>query len=187
MSTIVLARHGRPVWDFATPIPGHALAEWIRGIDGAPIDRSLRPSPTLLELAHASRCIAASTLRRSLESAEILHPGEPPYVEPLFREVYLPTAIRSGLRLRPRVWTLLARIAWYCGWAPGVESFAEARRRATAAATRLTELARTRGQLLLIGHGQLNGLIGKRLRRAGWRGPWLRPRRYWAFAVYEQS
>ena len=185
MPTIVLARHGRPAWDFATPIPGHALAEWIRGMDGAPIDPSVRPSPQLLELARESRGLAASPLRRSLESAEILCPGEAPYLEPLFREVYLPTAIRSGVRLRPRLWSLLARTGWYCGWSPGVERFSDAPRRATAAAALLVSLASQRGQLLLIGHGRMNGLIGKRLRRAGWRGPRLRPRRYWAFAVYE--
>jgi broad specificity phosphatase PhoE len=183
----VLARHGKPACDFATPIPGHRLAEWIRGMDDAPLDPVLAPPAELLRLARASSGIAASPLRRSLESAKLLRPDQAPEVEPRFREIYLPTAIRSGLRLPPRLWALLARAAWYCGWSPGVESFTEARRRASAAATLLETLALERGFLLLIGHGQLNGLIGKRLRRSGWRGPWLRPRRYWAFAVYQRS
>lgn len=155
-------------------------------MDEAPLDPSLPPSPELARHARASRGIAASPLRRSLESAKLLCPEQTPVIEPLFREVYLPTAIRSGLRLRPRLWNLLARVAWYCGWSPGVESFPEARRRASAAAALLASLAQERGYLLLTGHGQMNGLIGKRLRRAGWRGPRLRPRRYWAFAVYQR-
>jgi broad specificity phosphatase PhoE len=183
----VLARHGRPACDFRTPIPGRRFAEWIRGMDEAALDPALPPPPELVRLAEASRLIATSPLRRSLESARQLRPEQRPLVEPLFREVYLPTALRSAVRLRPRLWNLLTRIAWYCGWSPGVESFAEARRRADHAAEQLVALALERGDLLLIGHGQMNGLIGKRLRRAGWRGPWLRPRRYWAFAVYERS
>jgi len=35
---IVLARHGRTAWDFRTPIPGHALGEWLRGEGEAPLD-----------------------------------------------------------------------------------------------------------------------------------------------------
>jgi len=183
----VLARHGKPACDFVTPIGGRDLAEWLRGMDNAPLDPSLPPPAELVRLAREAQVIAASPLRRSLESAQQLCPDQPPVVEPLFREVFLPTAIRSGLRLRPRLWTLLARAAWYAGWSPGVESFAEARRRAATAATLLASFAQERGSLLLIGHGQMNGLLGKRLLRAGWRGPWLRPRRYWAFAIYERS
>ena len=161
------------------------MAEWVRGVDLAPIDPLHRPSAELELWARRSNGIAASPLRRSLESAAVLCPGAAPDVEPEFREIYLPTAIPFGLKLPPRLWSLLARGAWYCGWSPGVESFAEARRRASRMAVRLAELARDRETLLLAGHGQMNGLIGKRLRRSGWRGPWLRPRRYWAFAVYE--
>src|SRR6185436_3380847 len=36
---IVLARHGRPAWDFRTPIAGHGLAEWLRGEAAAPLAR----------------------------------------------------------------------------------------------------------------------------------------------------
>jgi broad specificity phosphatase PhoE len=161
------------------------MAAWVRGVDGAPLDPSRPPPPGLLELARSSSLIAASPLRRSLESARRLAPGQPPLIDAVFREVFLPTAIRSRLRLPPRLWNLLARTAWYCGWSPGIENFPEARRRAAIAATMLAELAARHGQILLAAHGVFNGLIAARLRRTGWRGPWIRPRRYWAFAVYE--
>jgi broad specificity phosphatase PhoE len=184
LPVIVLARHGKPDWDEKTPIPGRALAEWVRGRDAAPIDRSSRPPAELVRIAQSSRVLAASPLRRSIESAELVAPGLAPQVNSLFQEVFLPTAIPLGLRLRPTAWSSLARLAWYCGWSPGVETFAAARHRASRAAAVLAELASARESVLLVGHGIQNGLIGRRLRRAGWSGPRFRTRRFWAFAVY---
>jgi broad specificity phosphatase PhoE len=186
LPTIVLARHGKPVWDETTPIPGHGLGAWARGRDEAPIDRSYLPPAELVRIAQSSRLLATSPLRRSRESADAVAPGVVPRVDSLFREVFLPTAIRSGLRLSPRLWSSLARAAWYGGWSPGVESFAAARRRSSLAASALLELAAIHGSVLLVGHGIMNGLIGHRLRRAGWGGPRFRTRRLWAFAEYQQ-
>jgi broad specificity phosphatase PhoE len=137
-----------------------------------------------VQIARSSGGLAASPLRRSLESAAAVAPNVAPHVNPLFREVFLPTAFHSGMRLRPKVWTTLARCAWYCGWSPGVESLPEALDRASRATAVLLELAAAHQSVLLTGHGLLNGFIGMRLRRAGWSGPRFRPRRYWAFAVY---
>lgn len=185
MRVIVLARHGRPVCDTRTPIAGREVAEWSKGRDEAPIDRGFPPPAELVRVAQSSGVVAASTLRRSLESAAAVAPGAPPVVDPEYREVSLPTEIHSGVRMRPKAWTTLARIAWYCGWSPGVENLAEARDRAALAATSLIELAAAHHSVLLTGHGMFNGLIGKQLRDAGWSGPRMRPRRYWAFAMYQ--
>jgi broad specificity phosphatase PhoE len=188
-TTVVLARHGKPVWDEKTPIAGSELAEWVRGRDAAPIDPSdPPPSAELLRIARSCRLLTTSQLRRSIESAKVVAaPHLTPQVNPVFQEVSTPTEIHSGLRMPPKAWKAVARSAWYSGWSPGVESFAEARRRARLAAMILIELASAHQSVLLVGHGIFNGLIGRRLRRAGWRGPRLRPRRLWAFAVYERD
>lgn len=185
-ATIVLARHGKPAWDEKTPIPGHGLAAWVQGRDAAPIDPSLSPPAELVGIARSSRVLAASTLRRSIESAALVAPGVAPQVKELFGEVFLPTEIHAGLRLPPKVWTSIARSAWYTGWSPGVESFAEARKRAALAAMVLIELASAYESVLLVGHGLMDGLIGLRLRHAGWKGPRLRPRRLWSFDTYRR-
>jgi broad specificity phosphatase PhoE len=70
-------------------------------------------------------------------------------------------------------------VAWHIGWSQGAESVREARRRAQRAAERLVELAREHGSVMLIGHGQINRLIARALRRMGWHGS--RPgRAYWS-------
>src|SRR5947199_165499 len=127
-------RHGRQAWDFGTPIPGRALGESLRGEGEAPLDASSRPSAELERLSKEAKCLVASPLRRSRDSARLLAPTTSPLVDPCFREAELPSAIQSGLRLRPEMWALLARTAWFCGWSAGVESFQDARDRAAQAA-----------------------------------------------------
>jgi len=181
---IILARHGRPAWDFRTPIPGHAFAEWRRGEDDAPLDPSHRPSAELEQLIRQAKCLAASPLRRSRDSAQLLAPSTVPLIDACFREAELPCAIRSSLRLRPDVWGWLARSAWFCGWSAGVESFRTARERAAKAATILIARADASGAVLLVGHGLMNVLIARHLRTAGWRGPRFPSSQHWAFGVY---
>jgi broad specificity phosphatase PhoE len=185
--TIVLARHGKPAWDARTPIPGYALADWARGRDAAPIDPGDPPPAELVRIARSSRVLAASPLRRSLESAQAVAPGVAPRIDPLFSEVALPAGVRADLRLRPTLWSSLARLAWYFGWSPGIESYPAARERALQAATALAELAAAEETILLVGHGIMNGMIGRRLRRAGWNGPWFRARHHWALTVYRRA
>jgi len=183
---IVLARHGRPAWDFRTPIAGHALAEWLRGEAEAPLAASPRPSPELEQFSRAAPCLVASPLRRSRDSARLLAPAAVPLIDPCFREAELPSGFGSGLRLRPLMWAGIARSAWFCGWSDGVESFKAARDRAASAASLLTRHAEQFGAVVLAGHGLMNILIGQRLRAAGWRGPlWPSPR-HWSFGVFER-
>lgn len=183
---IVLARHGRLIWDFATPIRGRAFGEWLRGENSAPTDPSHRPSAELQDLVRTADGIVASPLRRSLDSASLLAPAAEPLIDACFREAELPFAIAIGLRLPAIMWAGLARIAWFCGWSPGVESFGAARGRAAEAARTLAAQAEVRGAVVLVGHGLMNILIAARLRGAGWRGPVLPGQRHWGFAVYDK-
>ncbi len=187
MKTIVLVRHGRIAWSFLTLIPGYALKEWRRGEDAAPLDTSYRPprGGELERLIATAAALVASPLRRSLESARLLAPAAEPLIDARFREAELPAAIRSGVRLPAKVWASLARAAWFAGWADGVESFRDARARATSAAAILCEHAETRGAVALVGHGLMNILIAGQLRAAGWRGPRLPSQRHWGYAVYD--
>src|SRR2546426_11033601 len=88
---IILARHGRPAWDFRTPIPGHGLGAWLRAEGEAPLDASSRPGAELERLSREAKCLAASPLRRSRDSARLLAPTTPSLVDPCFREAELPS------------------------------------------------------------------------------------------------
>lgn len=185
MSTITLVRHGTPDWDFRTPIAGAALARWLDGERAAALVPGQRPSAELSAHVRGTRCIVASPLRRSIESARLVAPALHPIIDECFTEPALPCALSSRLRLRPGAWTWLARSAWFCGWSAGVESFSAARARALLAGRRLVALAAEHGDVVLIGHGLMNILIAAQLRRLGWRGPRFPRPRHWAFAVYQ--
>jgi broad specificity phosphatase PhoE len=138
----------------------------------------------LVELTRQAKCVCTSPLRRSRESAALLAPGITTLMDADFREAELPCGFRSGLRLPPHLWGLVARSAWCCGWSTGVETFAAARQRAAQAAALLRARAARDGLVVLVGHGFLNILIAQHLRAAGWRGPRLPSQRHWGFAVY---
>jgi broad specificity phosphatase PhoE len=138
----------------------------------------------------AIRCLVTSTMRRAIESAELVAPGRPPLTNALFDEAGLPTAIGLGLALPPEHWGAIARVAWMLGWSPwwpevdraararGAESAREANARAARAATHLANLASTHGSVVLFGHAMLNTLIARALRRDGWTRAGS-PRAYW--------
>ena len=181
---IILARHGTPAWDFTTPISGRDLASWLEGERDAALQPIQRPSAELAQLVRGASCVIASPLRRSIESARLIAPAVVPLIDEQFREPPLPCDIQSPLRLRPGIWTWLARSAWFCGWSAGVETFKAARKRAAEAARILVSRAEAHGTVALIGHGLMNILIAGRLRATGWMGPRFPRPRHWAFGVY---
>jgi broad specificity phosphatase PhoE len=178
MPEILLVRHGRPVCDHASRIPGCDFTRWVDAYDRAPLDVRSQPSAGLRAQVATIHCLVTSTMRRAVDSAAVLAPGRTALTTPLFDEAGVPTAIRTRLPLAPGHWDVIARGAWFMGWSPGVESFTEARVRATRAADRLADLAAEHDSVMLVGHGMLNTLIARALRRNGWAGKGS-PRAYW--------
>lgn len=182
MPEIILARHGRPLQDHRSGMGGREFDGWVAGLDQAPLDVTLAPPPSLVELAARARCIVTSTMRRSVESAALLAPGRPVLSEPLFVEAGMPAAAPGGVALRSHHWGVLSRIAWFLGWSRGTESWPEARQRAGRAAARLGELAGEHGSVLLVGHGMMNMAIQRALRADRWSGGGWRSA-YWSHVI----
>jgi broad specificity phosphatase PhoE len=182
----VLVRHGVPACDHLAPIPGRDFGRWVREYDRAPLNKAIGPPASLVERAGRAGVVVTSTLRRSIESAELLVPGRQAGRDSLFDEVGIPVAIAIPLALRPSSWDILARLAWVAGWSAGVESLSAARARARRVAERLAELALAHGSVMLVGHGMLNTLAAHALRKRGWTGSGA-TRRYWACATLRKN
>jgi broad specificity phosphatase PhoE len=58
--------------------------------------------------------------------------------------------------------------------------------RAREAAAMLDALAREHERLLVVGHGNFNGLIARELRRLGWKGPHRTASKNWDATVYRR-
>ena len=65
----------------------------------------------LRDAARGARCVVASDLRRSIESAACLAPVDTIRVEASLREVGFPESLDSSLRLSPGLWVFIARAA----------------------------------------------------------------------------
>jgi broad specificity phosphatase PhoE len=186
MPEILLMRHGPPVCDRAARVRGCDFAAWVDAYESAALDRRAGPPAALCRRAAVVACIVTSTMRRAVESAEVVAPGRSASSSALFDEAGLPAKIPLRLALRPSYWDVLARVAWLAGWSAGAETAAEASARAERAAERLAALARAHGSVLLVGHGMLNTLIARSLRRQGWHGSGS-PRAYWGTVALRRA
>jgi broad specificity phosphatase PhoE len=158
----------------------------LEGERDAPLHPSSQPGVELVQLARNADFLVATPLRRSRESARLLSPHAAPTIAEDAREAALPSALRSRLRLPPDLWAGVARVAWFCGWSPGVESLGDTRLRAARAAQTLQGMA-AQGDVLVIGHGLMNALIAAQLRALGWKGPLFPSRPHWGFGTYSPA
>ncbi len=183
---IILMRHGRPDIDETSPMPARAFAGWLDDYRNAPLTAETPPT-SALDCAQRVRLVVCSPLRRSIESAERLG-RQDGLIEPGFEEMDLPQSGLPLLRLSPRGWALLFRLAWLAGYRGNAqESARQAKRRAGKAASRLTELAETHESLLFVGHGLLNHFIARQLLANGWSGPKRPASGHWAWSRYEKA
>lgn len=180
---IVLMRHGRPLVASPGLVSPAGLLDWIAAYDGAEVDQQDVPEEARA-LARSCSVIASSSTLRALSSLRAL--GVDPHIcDALFREAHLPSG-RWPLPLLPvQAWALCFRLRWLLGRNDGGESCALARERAGLAAARLVALAGN-DSVLLMGHGWMNRLIGRRLLASGWQCRSTQPRGYWSSAVFER-
>jgi broad specificity phosphatase PhoE len=65
------------------------------------------------------------------------------------------------------------------------ETIAATRNRAERATSRICELARHHGTVMVVGHGMFNRFVAARLRARRWRGPVALPSAYWSAAAFQ--
>ena len=170
--TILIVRHGKPILSPRDAHPAMKAADyrefWIR-YDQAGLSPGSMPPLPLRKVANDARRIFVSVLPRSQESARAVVGDSSVEIDPVMVEASLPPPPLWGLRLRPRHWGIVARLAWGLGRAGGMESHTAARERARAAAGKLAEAAENEQNVVLFGHGWFNRMIISALRDMGWK------------------
>lgn len=164
MRAIHLVRHAKPLFDASLHVRGGDLAPLIGAYDQAALE-SIPPPMAIGDVG----VLFASDLRRSTESAAAFFPRLTYRSLSVFREAETPQRLPRFLALRFSTATILARGAWLCGYSPGIESFAEARVRAKEASTILVAKSQAPGDVVLVGHGFFNRMIGNALKGLGWK------------------
>jgi broad specificity phosphatase PhoE len=185
---IVLARHGRPDLpvEARRPISGREIGRWYRCYNDSGIVGGTPPI-RLQEAVQGARCVVASDLRRSIESAACLAPADSVRVEASLREVGFPESLDSSLRLSPGVWVLIARAAQMLDSHDDEGGRFAVRARASQVAGTLARLAHDHQSVVAVGHGWFNRFIARELRRQGWHGPRFVPAGYWSSVTYERA
>lgn len=184
---ISLIRHGKSMHTENQKITSTEFKSWIEKYDSHGVfEENIYPASTL-ERVEKANVIITSDLRRSIESARLLSQHTSIVTEALFREAELPTFPGEwGIRLRPSGWSVLLRCLWLCGYSRECESFADAKQRAKAATEILVKYAEEHQAVLLVGHGILNSLIGKELRKMGWYSNGQTSAKHWNCTTYSR-
>jgi broad specificity phosphatase PhoE len=182
---IVLIRHGQPHIALS-PHTGHAgFSDYIDDYEAAGLSPSSLPPEELNELAKELTHVFSSDRPRSRQSAERLAPHAELTVDPLFTEAPLASPRFPFLRMAVPKWAVMSRILWHAGFHPGIENSRQARARAARAADILIARAQEAGASALVAHGYFNWMIGRQLRKRGFRRTGTHQARYWNTVVYE--
>jgi Histidine phosphatase superfamily (branch 1) len=185
---IVLIRHGKPDVGRSRWLTHGKFKDYIETYEQAGLDPDSPPPPAwLVDLTRQARRVYSSDRPRAKESAEALAPHAELSLSSLFMEAQLKSPKLPLMRLKPPAWAVIARLAWHAGHHGGIEDYRDARERAEKAGEMLSETAREDGIAVLVAHGYFNAMVGRALRKAGWRKQEGRHRaKFWNAVVYER-
>jgi broad specificity phosphatase PhoE len=184
---IVLVRHGRPHIALAPHTTHRGFGDYITDYEAAGLDPQSLPPQELADLARELTAIFASDRSRSHQSAAALAPHVTATRDELFAEAPLASPPIPLLRLNVPSWAVISRLLWHLGFAPGIEGWFAARRRAERAADILVARARETGPVALVAHGYFNWMIGRVLKKRGFMRRGSHRARYWNTVIYERD
>ena len=178
----MLARHGEPELSRDTRLDADGYRDWWARYEEGGILAGQTPPTGLLEMARHADIIFASTRRRAVETAEAVVQGKHFIRAPVFIEAPLPPPPLPGyVRLNPRTWGFISRVCWwFFGHNEGQETRDQAEARARDVSRRLIDAAETGQNVLVLAHGFFNTMVGRELKRAGWKTVEGRGYRYWS-------
>ncbi len=188
-SQIHILRHGRSALPFPKRwITPAEFREWIAIYNRTGVAEDSRPPAALVPLLEGISAVACSDYPRSIESAARLAPRRPPRIlQRSFAKLDRPWQGNSKIRLPLKVWDWISVRLWMANLISGDESIHAARGRAQEATRELISLAQEFSRVLFVGHGMLNAMIGRELRRLGWQGPKRVNDDYWGAVSFHKD
>jgi len=185
---IVLARHGEPALSRRVKLSAREYRAFWADYEVVGLLPGQTPPKALRAFVEKCGPLVASTRLRSIESAQALA-GERAFTRhPMLIEAPLPPPpFPDWIRLSPRIWGFLARFWWwFFNHHEGQETRREAEVRAKEAADMLAGLAETGQDVVVLAHGFFNFMIGRALRRRGWRLTASEGYKYWSTRRFER-
>ena len=182
---IILVRHGRPALPLRPRTSHSGFRDYIDAYEQAGLDPESLPPQELSDLVKELDHVFTSDRPRAHESARALAPHAELKADPLFAEAPLASPRIPLIRMRVPKWAVMARLLWHAGYHPEIENYRRAKHRASEAADILMKRAGKEGQTALVAHGYFNAMIGRELRRRGFRKSGSHRVKYWNAVIYE--
>lgn len=184
---IILVRHGRPALPRTARTGHHGFRSYIDAYEEAGLDPNSAPPEELTDLVKGLNAVFTSHSPRARDSARALLPGAELVADPLFGEAPLAVPRIPLLRTKIPMWAVIARIMWHVGYHPEIENYRAAKLRAGHAADILLQRARANGGVaVLVAHGYFNAMIGRILRKRGFKRTGAHRACFWNVVIYER-
>jgi broad specificity phosphatase PhoE len=185
---IILARHGEPALSRRVRLSAAEYRKFWAEYEVRGLLPGQTPPKTLIGFVDTCGTLVASTRLRSIESAQALAGGRAFAREALLIEAPLPPPAWPGwVRMTPRMWGFWARMWWwFFNHHEGQETRREAQARSDQAAAMLADLAAGGQDVVVLAHGFFNFMIGRSLRRLGWKLTAGEGYKYWSMRRFER-
>jgi broad specificity phosphatase PhoE len=186
---IILARHGEPALSRKVRLSSAEYREFWANYELLGLLPGQTPPETLRTFVAECGALVSSTRLRAVESAQSLA-GERVFDRhDLLIEAPLPPPnLPRWVKFSPRIWGFLARLWWwFFDHHEGQETRSEAEIRADRAAALLVGLAASGENVVVLAHGFFNYMIGRSLRKLGWRLTVSEGYKYWSMRRFERG
>ena len=186
---IVLARHGEPALSRQVKLTASEYRAFWAQYEIGGIVPGQTPPDRLKRFVADCGTLVTSTRLRAVQSAQTVV-GDRDFArhEILIEAPLPPPKFPAWIRLSPRLWGFFSRFWWwYFNHHDGQESRAQAEARADRAAAQLVDLAASGQNVVVMAHGFFNHLIGRSLRKSGWKLVESEGYKYWSMRRFERS
>jgi len=186
---IILARHGEPALSRKVRLNAREYRKFWADYEVLGLLPGQTPPKSLMRFVESCGTLVASTRLRSIESAQALAKGRVFTREAMLIEAPLPPPNwPEWLRMSPKMWGFWARVWWwFFNHHEGQETRHEAEKRADEAAAMLIAHAEKGEDVVVLAHGFFNFMIGRALKRQGWRLAWSEGYKYWSMRRFERA
>jgi broad specificity phosphatase PhoE len=185
---IILARHGEPALSRKVRLNAGEYREFWAKYEVLGLLPGQSPPPVLRGFVERCGALISSTRQRSIESAEKLAQGREFVRDAMLIEAPLPPPNwPAWVKLSPSMWGFLARVWWwYFNHHEGQETRRQAEARADQAAQMLERIAAQGEDVVVLAHGWFNFMIGRALKRRGWKLMLSEGWKYWSMRRFER-
>lgn len=186
---IVLARHGEPALSRKVLLNAEGYRAFWGQYEAGGILPGQTPPDRLKRFVTDCGTLITSTRLRAIQSAQTVV-GDRAFDrhEVLIEAPLPPPRFPGWVRFSPRIWGFVTRVWWwYLNHHDGQESRAQAELRADRAAAMLIDLSATGENVVVMAHGFFNHLVGRSLRKQGWKLVESEGYKYWSMRRWERG